>query len=378
VTRLHAIDGLRGFAALIVVFHHTLMADPWFAAASVSDLPIDGGGIKRLIYYSPLHVLVAGPEAVLLFFMISGLVLAKSYSLEGSATFGYLAPRLVRLYLPIWGSLLLALALAHLRPDVNSDSLSWWYQSSLSVKSEDLTPGLNPHVINNFTVLLGTDWLNSSLWSMRVEIAISVFLVAVLFMSRLGLLGILGSLVIAMVTISTPVIRDFSIYVPYFVVGATLAKMEWKPSKGLSYTFLLLGIFTTLSPWLVNIFGDWGQMQILGTTPSFTRLIVQLTGITLITVAALGGHLGLLGPNSVSKYLSSRSYSLYLTHAPVLTLITLWVLSSEKNALKMFIWLPLGAAGILLVTELFFRYVEIPSRALSARLKFTLRASKLS
>jgi peptidoglycan/LPS O-acetylase OafA/YrhL len=309
--------------------------------------------------------------------MISGLVLAKSNTLRSSTTFGYIAPRMVRLYLPIWGSLFLAIALASLRPSVDAESFSWWYQSQLSVDRAYFSPPLNKPLFNNFTVLLGTDWLNSSLWSMRVEIMFSILLLVVILLARMSFIGVGISLSIAIFAMSTETLRDFSYYLPFFVVGATLGAVEWSPNKAQSRLLMLLGILVTLCPWLFNLFGDWGQMEFLGQSPSLVRLVLQLVGITLIVVSALGGNIKVLGSNAVTRYLSNRSYSLYLTHAPVLTFAAIWIVYSGRNSVGWLMWLPVTLVSVFLVAETFFRLIEEPSRNLSRKLKSNIKSKRI-
>ena len=72
-SRLSSLDGLRGVAALIVVVHHSMLVSPNLAAAYY------GGEVEGLaaniVTYSPLHLLWGGKEAVVVFFVLSGLVL---------------------------------------------------------------------------------------------------------------------------------------------------------------------------------------------------------------------------------------------------------------------------------------------------------------
>ena len=66
--RYPQLDSLRGLAALTVVFEHCLRIDPWLLQ-----------GISPWLEWAaqstPLHILWAGGNAVLLFFVLSGLVL---------------------------------------------------------------------------------------------------------------------------------------------------------------------------------------------------------------------------------------------------------------------------------------------------------------
>ena len=68
--RFRSLDSLRGLAALAVVFHHCLLTLPASAFCR--------GEIAWWFAVTPLRLLIDGPGAVLLFFVLSGFVLAAS------------------------------------------------------------------------------------------------------------------------------------------------------------------------------------------------------------------------------------------------------------------------------------------------------------
>jgi peptidoglycan/LPS O-acetylase OafA/YrhL len=86
--RLRSLDALRGIAALVVVFHHALMVFPQEATApnGLSDLRnwLDPLAWLR---WSPSRVILAGRPAVILFFILSGLVLTLPFL--GPSPMGY-------------------------------------------------------------------------------------------------------------------------------------------------------------------------------------------------------------------------------------------------------------------------------------------------
>ncbi len=72
--RIRALDGLRGLAAVVVILHHVLLVDNWFANALLTFEAQPSNDWKAWVYYTPLHIFFAGTEAVLVFFMLSGIV----------------------------------------------------------------------------------------------------------------------------------------------------------------------------------------------------------------------------------------------------------------------------------------------------------------
>jgi len=81
---LEKLEALRGAAALYVVLHHTVSYD-----VRLFNLPVG-------------HLLRFGPEAVILFFLLSGFVINYSFHLSKNKQFGnYFAKRFCRIYIPL-------------------------------------------------------------------------------------------------------------------------------------------------------------------------------------------------------------------------------------------------------------------------------------
>ena len=76
--RLVALDALRGVAAVVVLVHHVSMTAPSISAAYQSSANVAIFSTGWWVTLSPLKILFAGPEFVLVFFVLSGFVLVLS------------------------------------------------------------------------------------------------------------------------------------------------------------------------------------------------------------------------------------------------------------------------------------------------------------
>jgi peptidoglycan/LPS O-acetylase OafA/YrhL len=98
--RMASLDGLRGLAALVVVVQHCALTLPSLANQYLAP---NAASPAWWLTYTPAYLAWAGREAVLVFFVLSGLVLALP-RLSGRRSDGwssYYRKRLLRLYLPV-------------------------------------------------------------------------------------------------------------------------------------------------------------------------------------------------------------------------------------------------------------------------------------
>ena len=126
-----SLDSLRGIAALVVVLHHVLLSIPGWGEER-GDLLAHGFGRPRAwVYLTPLRLLVDGPAAVLVFFALSGLVLAFAFiKADGERYAPYAVKRFTRIWPPFAAAILVAIGLKALLDPQPVRALSSWFATS--------------------------------------------------------------------------------------------------------------------------------------------------------------------------------------------------------------------------------------------------------
>ena len=131
VPRFVELDGLRGIAALVVVFHHVLLTYPaaWAIWSNAPDAP--RSGLFWLLEKTPFYLLFSGPAAVMVFFVLSGSVLTSSYTKVDRGDYtSYCPKRLCRIWLPFAAALFGAAILYKLLAQRPTNALSFWFDLS--------------------------------------------------------------------------------------------------------------------------------------------------------------------------------------------------------------------------------------------------------
>lgn len=296
--RFHELDGLRGLASLIVVFSHI-------------DLMF--GRQSAIINYTPLRILVAGPQSVILFFLLSGYVLSLPYHAKREKSYGrYLVSRMCRIWIPYMAVLCLAVIgkqfLYHARPQVSEWLQGWWRYS------------VTPQVLFNYITMIGTfDMnLNPVLWSLVQEMRISIlFPFLMLFLRRTShRTGVLSVVLLGVTSFSLAYFfRENTFartphYTMFFIFGALLAKypVQLKEKKTLGIVAALLFAYATF--WV----NEMAPLPLQFATDMITGLA---TAIFMMLAFQASPFKRFLNSHPV-QFLGRISYSLYLVHLPVM------------------------------------------------------------
>lgn len=345
-TRLESLDGLRGVAAIIVVFFHVALVSPELAEIALGEAPDTRWGAA--LAAPPLRLLWSGDEAVIIFFALSGLVL--TLPMLGSRMRGasFFARRFIRLYIPVWGAVAFASVMWLAIPPHSDPDWSWW------MNAHDVD--LNVRALGaDLTLVVATSWVNSPLWSLRWEVWFTILfpllLVAIVRWRRFAA----AKAVILLVLIQVGVVigSDALVYLPVFGLGMILAlALPWLRAFAPGHPLVMaLGFVLTLvllqHRWLLG-----GQVWL----PS----LVALGAVLMVALFAVWTPLQRFGTLRPVLWLGKISFSLYLVHDPIVV-STAILFGPTDPLLVLVIAVPVSIA----VAWAFNLLVEVPSHRLA-------------
>jgi peptidoglycan/LPS O-acetylase OafA/YrhL len=370
-TRIPSLDGLRGVAAVVVVLHHALITYPVLRAVFEDGPAVSAtGSLPWWLVQTPLHLFWAGGEAVFVFFILSGVALGLMRKRASPARWrSYYPSRLLRLYLPVWASIIFALAVFASVGLVSKPAQDGW----VAERGTNLSP---ISLMKAAFFLRDTDKYNGPLWSLLWEVIFSVLLPAFVFLllrrsQNWKFAAIAATLLLGCVLRSqiAPV-GNFLLYMSIFGLGVLFAARmddfqrlgkridEHRSSKIIWLTAIVIGCVALCSYW---------YFQPLGLPLPLIHLTyaLQVAGAFLIVFcAAFSAPVRRLFSSRVARWLGGISFSLYLVHDPVL--LALNHLTGERSQpLVIAIGLPLSIG----VGWLFSLLIEHPAHALAKRVE---------
>jgi len=364
--RLTSLDGLRGLAALVVLTHHVVLAGvPLLAAAYVAGNHAAVPGWAHLLIYSPLHLLWAGEEFVLVFFALSGFVLTMP-TVRGRAfsPARYYPYRLLRLYGPVWAAILFAVVLRSLTPHEAVHGATWW----LNAHTESTSAWELEH---DGTLIFGTGGFaaTSVLWSLRWEVLFSLFLPVFLFIGKRtrGMPWVVAAVCFTALALSGS--HDSPRFMPAFLLGSLMAFQidrlrVWgvrlqEPSavnRAVKIGLVAACVVAMTSVWWIHPRSAAVEHAL--------RAVVTAGACIAVALPLLLGSVRSFLETPVMQWAGSRSFSLYLVHEPIVVASAFALGGTASVALLAAIAIPVA----LVAADGFFRVAERPihrwSRAL--------------
>ena len=338
--RLEFLDGIRGLAALFIVFHHGFLA-----LTKHTTQPLPANVLKTWGF------LDYGHYAVTVFIVLSGFVLmlpvvrATDGQLQGGI-FHYLKRRARRILPPYYAALVLSLAAIAFTPWRHCGN-GWW---------DGALPAFSPGVIVSHILLLHNAWtnwiykINGPFWSVATEWQIYfVFALCLLpLWRRFGMMVvILSSFAITLLPyVLLPHFYHFERASPWYLglFALGMAGAELCASKSGSpswYARVPWGCLTCL------FFGValaqtmlWQDISLWYVDPTFgvAATCFILYCHRLKTDGTAQPRLGVtrLLESAPAVWMGTFSYSLYLIHYPVLSLVHLFLKRNGFSAMTQF------------------------------------------
>jgi peptidoglycan/LPS O-acetylase OafA/YrhL len=359
--RFSELDSLRGLAACTVVLGHF-----WCGLGAAASIAIG---------YTPLRFFVSAHCAVILFFVLSGFVLALPYERSQKlAYWKFTIKRVCRIYLPYLAALILAVTMNYFYHCLVTNEV--WINQTWNQKP-------NGHLIIQHVLFLGDyAWaaFNTAFWSLVYEMRISLifpFLAIAVFRLRgqwmLGL-AVLSSLlsvhngrICSLLHLNPPAIQttDTLHYLSFFILGAVLARNREVVKAGygrlpLFFLFFVISLAIALYYSMLPV-------------PAFTNVIlperkmeewgIALGSLVIIALALYCEPFKKFLNHAVVNYLGRISYSLYLVHGTVLFTL-LYILRGHLTLT----FIPVYLLAVLCLAGTFYHVVEKPAMVLGHKL----------
>lgn len=344
----------------------------------------------NLFTFTPLHILWAGHEAVLLFFILSGFVLSLPFVRKQAVSYKFYAiRRICRIYIPYIAIMMLYVAVITYLGDYSpipglSKQFNARWAHPVTMDS-----------LKSIVLMQGFDMANTNgvVWSLIHELRISlIFPLIILMLMKLGTwlgLGIGVPLVMLLrfglfylskqtqdpqLAFTYAFLSSTAYYTPFFFFGAALAKnfdkvrdvmLKLRPYQKLILTLVAFTVicFRWVAPEFYEI-GHGGPVLYGMLIETAGEWIISL-GIILLFSIVLGSPLAdYVLTRKPLIWLGKVSYSLYLMHVMVIMLSARYL--SQYMPMELVLFLPpilsLPLAGLT------YRFIEAPAMELGKRL----------
>jgi len=364
--RIHYLDGMRGWAAFVVLLSHL------FRQLLLPYDLLSGDTILRYIMYrTPVYIMFQSAMAVKAFFIISGFSLSYGYFkykdsdvLKKMAVF-----RFFRLGIPMLFSALLAYIVVKLNANYNQE-VAQILDSKWLLKLYNFDVNIFDAVYGTLTVhLTGFGGIynkyNVGFWTMPYEFQASmaifillamfgnnrlryfIYFTGIYFLRESMFLGFVFGVMLCDLTLNKNIQGK--------IIDA-VGILSTKKLEVLSLLFLISYFWAMRAIPRFSSIIEWYTVN--GTFIEFMLLAM------LLLLATLNGITAKFFSNRISKFLGKISFSLYLVHIPIITSFSCWAFIYFRSFVenKLLLSLMVGIPTILLtiaVSYVFHILVEI-------------------
>jgi peptidoglycan/LPS O-acetylase OafA/YrhL len=370
------LTSLRGIAALAVVVQHCLLVlkvagqDDIFVAATRLDQP-------WILHQYVMLTVFNGEAAVILFFVLSGLVLTLSIQrdepLGQHSIVRYWVRRIFRLYPLLICSVVLSASLLTLVPDVAElPGATTWSDRHLHAPVSAVT------ILKTATGISNT--LNVPVWTITIEILVSMIFPVFYFIATRGtaLTNTVAFCLLLLLALGSPVsFRHIEVFLVSFFLGPLVllygrafGHWVWAQKPGLRAVTIAVIVVVGLGAKRLIAPEIWNHAP--------TALVMSAAAAAIVAIVYYGPRTGLLAHPALVR-LGDISYGIYLIHFPILiTLVRLaapHVPSQLAPTATLAFHLALAACVIavtLPLAALSFRILEVPMQNLGRALARTI------
>lgn len=368
--RLGWLDGLRGLAAMQVVLLHYISA---FLPAIERAYPLATQDLWPTGLFSiPFVFAFDGHSAVYLFFVMSGVVLTQAFS---SATFRFspaVVRRTIRLGLPMIAATLFAAAMFAVLPDAHriagQNTGSSWLRdlgpSEISLRSLAHQIVLEGMLAGFDSPSLLPDWLRQSLtlapvghafdaplWTLHVEFCGSLLIMMLVTLRSALSRG--AHIAICTILLAMSALSPMSLFIAGHLLADHATSRQassdrpWLGAALLAGGIFLCSVRTTVPIAFVWRFLPAPWLGLPGNTLVLQRMVGALCVFTgLCCLPALRRNL----QHPALRWLGQISFSLYLTHCPILLTGMAWALNQFHPVLPYAVNVAIVGAGGLAVS----------------------------
>ncbi|PTU52365.1 acyltransferase [Pseudomonas plecoglossicida] len=383
---LSKLDGIRGLAAVIVIFSHALF---WYYPAMHLGVRTKGRPLDGIEWFdSPFSFFYRGGFSVSMFFILSGLVLTYSISRHTDVLDSIRkasVKRYIRLGVPVAASVLIGCILMKLgvyeAPNISPTpvlSTPYLFNATWNGAIRDAIYG---------ALALGDSRYNYVLWTIQIELigSFAIFAAFALFGGNALVYRIFCIAAFLALSAST---NKTAMYTSLFFLGSMLITFRFDEEK-ISATrtaICLIGLFVGL--YLAGFHSASASYAILG---NMTRSLSAITGYQpswLLIIPAFGGLIILLSvlnaqrafailDSAPMKWLGKLSFSLYLLHTFILVVVAQFFCKHlGMSFAAMTLTLVTTIALTLLASYFFYLKVDLPAIALANKFSSLLLDQK--
>jgi peptidoglycan/LPS O-acetylase OafA/YrhL len=337
--KLQFLDGLRGLAAMYVMIGHSrwLLWEGYTEGYLKHPEQYTAFG-KFLVYF--LSLFTFGHEAVLFFFVLSGLVIHLKYSvkLKSDSNYrfefsSYFIKRVKRIYPPLIFAILITTIL---------DLTGWYFGFSIyshltsnnsinGIVFGDMTlktlAGNLVLVMDAITPVWGT---NGPLWSLKYEWWFYMLYPLLFYLNKRNISWSFAAVSLLFVaSFVAPagtflIVVQISSYLFSWWIGCIIADMM---TKRINVRMSLFSLFTLVFPALIMF-----RKALFNQVIEDTLWAVGFGGMIILLLHVRNNY-SELNALSKLKWLGDCSYTLYVTHFPLLVFMSGVVLSTTSNVL---------------------------------------------